>query len=888
MSGRPWTTKINTCPRKVAQHGWFALCVAGGLFSTSVQAEYELTILDKAQEYRQFERVEITGSNIVNPRAREILPVRVIDQREIQRLGVQNTTELLQRLPSMHSANELGGVNMVGKGGNEAGAIHGYEAGTLVLINGRRVAPMASQRADSDRTAVDLSLVPLTAISRIEILSDGASTTYGSEAIAGVINIITKEHTNGLTLNAQVLDPQGAGGSGKTMAVNWGRGKLSQDGFALQLHFEASARDALLAKERSYTDPRAKPYGVDANGQALTFIPRYSNYSNASAGKTDKPIETAADCTTGYEFVLDVARSLNNPADHGIKRCLSSSYQNNNIYPAQRTNTLHGQFDKRLSADHTLFSELSLQKADHAFTMLPFNTALVFKAPNYFYYSPDAYLKTTRTQNNNRKRLLLGSRGRWGDWDYTLSAVHSQNSTKRFEEVAYLPTTKDQWAELLQPFATELVNDPSSYSAGLKNALNSRRRDPRQISDAKIVQQGLELRGSKVVGETQWGDIQMGSGVFAQWQKLDITSPVNPLLVPSYSAQRKNMGASLELQIPALENLELMGAVRAEKYTGFGSVLTGKAGLKYSLTNKSYLRAHIGTGYRAPTLSQMTPIATLIQTGTTSTNKPLNSYAIGNPDLRPEKSTQWSWGLHAQPLTNWSVGADFWRIRVADTFGTPTISQMDADPRLKAAHYTVYPDGSVRYDLLAMNLGQLEKSGIDYYIQHRLPTDWGRWLLGIEGTHNLKSRRSNYPGDPLVSDLGQYQVAYETVTPRNKVRFTSGLEQAHWGLNGQINYMSGNREPIPLYSVVDHRGLPVGNLHTHTVKTTWTLDVSGWHAWSKSFKLNWSITNLTNETPPERLMSLGATIISSLPRSDTRYNDYYGRTFRIVGEWKVW
>ncbi|PUE12155.1 TonB-dependent siderophore receptor [Limnohabitans sp. T6-20] len=885
------TFKTNFRSLKIERHQRLAFCLAGllGLVCLPGRAEYNVTIVDKAPEYRQFGRVEITGSSIVNPRAREILPVRVIDQREIQRLGAQNTTELIQRLPAMHSANELGGVNSVGKGGNEAGAIHGYEAGTLVLINGRRVAPLASQRADLDRTAVDLSLLPLSAIARIEILSDGASTTYGSEAIAGVINIITQEHTDGLTLKAEMLNPQGSGGSGKTMALNWGRGKLAQDGYALQIHFEASEREALLAKERSYTDPRAKPYGVDANGRPLTFVPRYTNYSHSSPGKTYKPVETAADCTTGYDFVPDVTLSLSNPAYHGIKRCLSSTYRNSNIYPEERSQTLYAQFDRVLSAHHTLFSELSLQHAANAYTNLsPTNTALVFKAPNYYYYAPDAYQSGVRTQNNDRKRLVLGSRGSLADWDYTLSAVHSQNGTQLNEEGAYQATTSAQWTALLRPYANELVNDPASYSTGLKNALNSRIRDPRLLSEASIVQQGLELRGSKVVGETQWGDIQLGSGVFAQQQKLDITNPASPVLMPSYSAQRKNMGASLELQIPAWENLELMGAMRAEKYTGFGSVLTGKVGLKYALTEKSHLRANVGTGYRAPTLSQMTPVATYVLAGTTQNNKPLSGFALGNPNLQPEKSTQWSFGAHAQPQANWGIGADFWQIRVKDTFGTPTISQIDADPRLKAAHYTVNPDGSVRYDLLAMNLGQMEKSGIDYYVQHRLPTDWGRWLLGIEGTHNLKSRRSNYPGDPLVSDLGQYQVAYESVTPRNKIRFTSGLEQANWGINSQINYMSGNREPIPLYSVVDYRGLPVGDSYTHQVKDTWTLDVSGWHALSKSFKLHWSVTNLTNETPPERFTSLGATIISSLPRSDTRYNDYYGRTFRLTVEWKVW
>lgn len=875
---------------RTKQHAWFKLGVVVGIGVTGIPASAEntITVVEKATEFRQFERVEITGSNIVNPRAREILPVRVIEAREIQRLGVKDTTELIQRLPSMHSANELGGVNRVGKGGNEAGAIHGYEAGTLVLINGRRLAPIASQRSDMDRTAVELSLLPLSAIARIEILSDGASTTYGSEAIAGVVNLITKEHTPGLTVKAQALNPEGSGGSGKTLYLNWGQGKLAQDGHAVQIHFEAFERDALLAKERRATDPRPRAYGVDANGGPLTFLPRYSNYSNSSPGKTYKAVETAADCTTGYEFVPDVALSMSNPAFHGIKRCQSSYYQKSNIYPKQNSKTLHAQFDKVLSAQHTLYSELSLQDAAQSFTVIPLNTALVFSSPNYYYYSPDAYRMGTRTQNHDRKRVLVGSRGQVAEWDYTLSAMHSQNTTQLHEEGAYQATSSAQWAALLQPYALELVNDPSSYSAGLINALNSRNRDALRISKSQIVQQSLDLRGSKVIGETTWGNIQLGSTVFAQQQKLNITSMTNPLLAPSYFAQRKNMGASGELQIPALESLEIMTAVRAEKYDGFGSVLTGKAGLKFTMTDKSYLRANVGTGYRAPTLSQMTPVATLVQSGTTPKNKPLNSYAIGNPDLQPEKSTQWNLGAHGQPNANWGVGADFWHISVKDTFGSPTIAQIDSDPRLKAAHYTVNADGSVRYDLMAMNLGQMEKSGIDYYIQHRQPTQWGRWLVGLEGTHNLKSRRSNYPGDALVSDLGQYQVAYETVTPRHKIRFSAGLEQTNWGINGQVNLMSGNLEPIPLYSVIDQRGLPVGNLYTHKVKSTKTLDVSGWHALSQSFKLHWSITNLSNAAPPERLMSLGASIISSLPLSDTRYNDYYGRTFRILGEWKVW
>jgi iron complex outermembrane receptor protein len=146
--------------------------------------------------------------------------VRVIDRREIERTGATKVVELLQHLPLMHGFTELGGYNSIGKGGYQAGAIHGYEEGTLVLINGRRQAAVPLQRADLDRTAADVGMLPLSAIDRVEILTDGASSLYGSEAIAGVVNIITREETHGLRISAEAgeVTTASSGGSGLGLA----------------------------------------------------------------------------------------------------------------------------------------------------------------------------------------------------------------------------------------------------------------------------------------------------------------------------------------------------------------------------------------------------------------------------------------------------------------------------------------------------------------------------------------------------------------------------------------------------------------------------------------------------------------------------------------------
>jgi iron complex outermembrane receptor protein len=206
----------------------------GLLFCGPLWAQYQITISDKAPEYRQFDRVEITGSSVINPRSREALPVRVIDRKEIERMGVQSVPELIQGLSSMHSFTEAGGTNISGQGGYRSAAIHGYEAGTLILINGRRAPSFAKQRPQVDRTAVDLSMVPLRAIDRVEILTDGASSIYGSDAIAGVVNLITLKQVPGLSLSAEKLSTPGTG-DGHSAGISWGRGKLDLDGYAVSI-----------------------------------------------------------------------------------------------------------------------------------------------------------------------------------------------------------------------------------------------------------------------------------------------------------------------------------------------------------------------------------------------------------------------------------------------------------------------------------------------------------------------------------------------------------------------------------------------------------------------------------------------------------------------------
>lgn len=171
------------------------------------------------------DRVEITGSSIKRVSGEGALPVQTISQEEIKRSGVTSVTELIQQLPSMQgfttTADSVGG----GGGGITSASLHDVgEQYTLVLLNGRRIAPATSG------TTIDLNSIPLAAIERVEVLTDGASALYGADAIAGVVNFILKKGAAPFRVDVRADKPQHPGGSSYNLAISKGLGEVEADG----------------------------------------------------------------------------------------------------------------------------------------------------------------------------------------------------------------------------------------------------------------------------------------------------------------------------------------------------------------------------------------------------------------------------------------------------------------------------------------------------------------------------------------------------------------------------------------------------------------------------------------------------------------------------------
>lgn len=857
MYQRSWAIGISS--RVMYMRKPLSISIACGLVlvSTSLHAQNDITITDKAPEYRQFNRVEITGSSVVNPRSREALPVRVIDRKEIERMGVQSVPELIQGLSSMHSFTEAGGTNVSGQGGYRSAAIHGYEAGTLVLINGRRSPSFAKQRPQVDRTAVDLSMIPLRAIERVEILTDGASSIYGSDAIAGVVNLITLKQAPGLSLSVEKLSTKGAG-DGQSAGISWGKGKMDTDGYALSLHLEKVQSDPVRMRDRSYTDLRTSVYAQDRQGNPVYFVPLNMFPHNAPAQLLNNSTNPAL-CPEGFDYSV-TRRGSTWPTPY---QCQTSQLRDTYLYPDYDNTNLWVAFERQIDETMAVFSELGYQQQ-----LSEFRRIVNGRATNgNILFDAEGFNPGFAEERQNNHRAVIGLRGEWQNWQYTASHTRAENHFKTINRGGF--TSGSNWGTILT--AAERQQAPSTYSDATWAKIRARFAEPSTVHNYRTRLQDTQLQASRTVGETDWGEIKLGTVLFSSQSQL-----VNELAAnrQDYPFTRSNNGAAVELQLPLFDRIELVSSLRTERYSDFGNVVTGKLGAKWEMAENTHLRVSKGTGFRAPTLAQTNPNNYAVYSSNTSTD----NFSVGNPDLQPEKSTQWSFGVLSQPTTQLSLSVDYWALDVRDVFGTWTTFQIFNDPELKALYYTTNYNGAGknRYIIKPLNQGTMAKSGIDYQLRYRWPVSFGRVWLGLEGTYNLKSRRSSFPGQTPVSNVGEYDTATGTVTARNLIRFTSSLESKNFNITASVKYHSGNNEVMQ--ALIDNQGYSVSDEYKHRVNGHWTLDLSGSYKFTPHMSLRFYIGNLTNRTPPVRYNSpyLGSTL------ADTRYDDYLGRTLRLA------
>jgi iron complex outermembrane recepter protein len=713
----------------------------GALFPLAVQAQDAST-----------QRIEITGSSIKRIDAEGAVPVQVIKREDIARSGATTTTDLLQRLPAIQGgfgeSSSVGG----GAGGYTGVSIHNLgDTRTLVLLNGHRLTQFGGQLLTGFAAGFDLNAVPLSAIERVEILTDGASAIYGADAIAGVVNFITRRDSTEGDVSIGYSSPKG-GAQETRLTATKGFGSLAKDGYNFMLTLSHDERTKLDAKDRNFgaTGRVFFSYnGKNYRKQQFSPSPIPANVLDDLGQLVSPYLLTNGSCP---DKTFRVTEPYNDGSGLVDDYCGFDFVGELEIFPVRKSDALFASANFRVG-EHQLSADLLASKTKQVSRIAPVPGSINIPAGTplhnqylaplgiaddsiAFYRIYDLGLRENR-DSPTFFDLALGSKGIVLGWDYNAGLTYSKSDSKT--EIAGYPGARAVGRLRASGFLDPFVGPGQQTSAGAAAVAATSYNGYWDGGTAELT--SVFARGSREVGTLPGGPVLVGLGVnygiekfqskpslFAQGKLADpvagtlcdplATATNNPQLrcdtrfgdeaatVP-YGADRKTAGLFGEVVLPVIKGLEVSGSARFDKYSDFGDATTFKGTVRWQPRKEFLVRASLGTGFHAPTVPQVN--AVLQPFGVTSDNytcgpalqqiatslgvqcRPGNvQYDVlsgGNPNLKPEKSKQATIGLRVEPSPQLSLGMDLWHVNLRDTFGQLSEQEVFANPQRYASSW---------------------------------------------------------------------------------------------------------------------------------------------------------------------------------------------------------
>ncbi|MEK8051907.1 TonB-dependent receptor [Ideonella sp. DXS22W] len=836
------------------------------------------------------QRVEITGSAIKRIDGETALPVQVITRDEFTKQGATTAAEIIARL-SATASNLTDGGSVAYGGFRDQMGFNGANlrglgvSSTLVLLNGRRMANFASP---GDAAGVDLNSIPAAAIERVEVLLDGASSLYGSDAIGGVINFITRKDFRGVELAASALKTtEGGGGDKRSATLSAGHGDLAREGYNVFAVLDLQKTTRLNALNRQFISDLKIPERLPDLLSSATFpgnirLSRYqyrvlSGEGYSSNGKTvidSRTVNPAA------------ASGCNPPANlylpdgiGGVDGCTFDYMRNIELYPESNKGSLFTRGLVDLGGGHTLFAELSLARARTLYSGTPNRidadidvskiSAFAGSALNALAADDEERLITVRTRLveaglrtselvSTGQRVALGTQGTLAGWDYEWALNHSTSRVSDRDHNGYLDEQmiRDGFAAgTLNPFGPSSAAGVALYEAAQLRG---------EVRSAKGTMSSLDLKLSRPLMKLAGGDLSLAVGGELRRERQDYhqSAALAQDLILGETSQGtdadfgKSRGISAvfgEISAPISKQLELQAALRYEHYQVSGGKLSPKVGLKYTPSRELLLRASAGAGFRAPSMSDLyrpvtqgsaatlvDPVCMAADPGNTVTDCSdiWTTYNYSNAKLKPEKSRQFALGLVFEPVRNTSLSLDYWAIEKRDLISTLGADVILANLDKYGSLVHRDSDGVIDHiDLVKENRGAQKISGLDIGLSvSKIATGVGEFGARLNGTLTLKSQQQTGNGDPFVSNLGRF--LNDGVVQR--WRHTVSLDWSQGPVSATLSnsFLSGYGDQI-VVGKADRKVSPY---------SLWNLSA----AWQpmKALTLRASVLNLFDTAPP--------------------------------------
>nr|WP_277610927.1 TonB-dependent receptor [Microbulbifer celer] len=842
-----------------------------------------------AQTHLPAEEVTVTGHSLTGSHLRHLkldsyAPIDVLAQPELEITGAQTVSELLKYLPAV-SGNSTSTSVTNGGNGTATVTLRGLPASnTLVLINGRRI---VSNGFGGE--AADLNTIPLSAVDRIEILKDGASAVYGSDAIAGVVNVILRRDFEGLDINTYYGQSRYNDQQTESHSLTWGAGS---DSGHLMLSLAHYRQGEVLSRDRALSD----------------------NADNRLRGGTD---QRSSASPQGYIALSD--RVVTN-SDTGYREWTSEDLYNFRDYtsalvPSERQ-SLYLSADRTLSDSVDAFAELMAVRTRSESDLAPTPLFTRFDNGDLRISADQVYNPFGEEITDVRKRLLelgprvqyngtdtlrfnTGLKGLINDWQWELTAAthytHAQETLSNLVNPEHLTlglkgpdicnaSTECVPINLLGPTGS-ITSEQISYIRAANDV------------DGVSRMTSLTYIANGALGENTAGEILAAAGVELRRESIDFNStdhtgqsPIGSVASGSALGRRIIGEAFAEISLPLRrDSLWLDGAVRYSDYSDFGNSGNPKIALRWRPWPALMVRASYATGFKAPTLVDMNQSGHQSQeylfdpcTNSNANTLPgCNGQADqariqyltefgGNRNLQPETSDNRSLGIVWTPgdFTGFHASLDLFEIRqneVIDTSPQYLINQN--------AHYGLFRDRvhrDTQGDITSvtatrLNIGSREVMGADATLRYQYQSkELGllRWSFNSSHIHRYLNQLA--PGSPVEDLAGTFVDAASGgagALPHWKANTGVYWQRGRWEGGYTIHFVGELEEQFTLNDA------PV----TRTIESWTSHDLQVAYNIPSGFRFALGVDNLM-DTPP--------------PFAATAFNDNFdARTYDLTGRY---
>lgn len=705
---------------------------------------------------------------------------------------------------------------------------------TLILIDGHRVT--------SNTRSMDPSVMPALGVERVEVVADGASAIYGSDAVAGVVNIVPRRNLDGIEATAKYGQSEDGAYDESSYGLAWG--KVFEGGQAM-LAYEHVARSNLSGLDRPFFTSNQT-----AMGGSDTRITR-CDPGTIKLGSTTYAIPTGG--LTSANVGSLVAGSTN--------KCEELAGQD--LFPEQTYDSVNGTFTLEVNENITLFADAFHSRREFVRNSAFTNQTITVPTTNAFYVDINgaaADVPYTIDYNFAKDLPNNASYGHAESWQFTPGVRIKLPNDWRAEVLWGAGETNDDSFTLYG--ITNSARDAALASSNTATAFDpyGLHRTSQAVLDGIATAKqynptigkfnGGEFRLNGDLFELPGGTVRAAFGYERQNITVDAGGGLPPIAYRHFERQVDSAYGEFLIPLvgdgnamPLIQNLDLDLAYRYDEYSDVGNTSNPKIGVNWTVNDQIKVRASYGTSFRAPTILQIYGNSNnfFVQNYQIPTGGSMVGVAISgaNTGLKPETAETWSLGVDWNPTNSLRFNLTYFDVKYDNQVSAvlsdltvlslePAYTAIGVIYRGTAAQaqvqnfinqgLTIRAGGTplpavntidLFVDGRSVNLGQSITRGIDFTANYRLDTDnLGRFDFGLTGTYLTDYRYAVAPGAPMVDSLNNIFQPLEfkargTMTWR-KDAFMASLRATY--INGYTNNTVKPSQEVDSYTLVDFNG----------------------------------------------------------------------------------